>query len=84
LPSPAGDYRSLSFQFPESTEDGIQARGGVKTSFRDDQQSDHRRIYRSDMIAIVLGISICAVYSIDCYLGPIDQAEAYCSVAGSD
>ena len=38
------------------------------------------------MIAIVLGIalSICAVYSIECYLGPIDQAEAYYSVAGSD
>jgi hypothetical protein len=37
------------------------------------------------MIAIVLGIalSICAVYSIDCYLGPIEQAEAHYSVPGS-
>jgi len=36
-------------------------------------------------VAIMLGIalSICAVYSIDCYLGPIEQAEAYYSVAGS-
>ena len=37
------------------------------------------------MIAIVLGIalSICAAYSIDCYVGPIEQAEAYYSAAGS-
>jgi hypothetical protein len=36
-------------------------------------------------VAIMLGIalSLCAVYSIDCYLGPIEQAEAYYSVAGS-
>jgi hypothetical protein len=37
------------------------------------------------VLAIILGIalSICAVYLIDCYLGPIDQAEAHYSVAGS-
>jgi hypothetical protein len=37
------------------------------------------------IVAIVLGIalSICAVYLIDCYLGPIDQAEAHYAVAGS-
>ena len=37
------------------------------------------------MVAIVLGIalSICAVYLIDCYAGPIEQAEAYYSAAGS-
>ena len=36
-------------------------------------------------LAIVLGISlsICAVYLTDCYLGPIDQAEAHYSVQGS-
>jgi hypothetical protein len=39
----------------------------------------------STVLAIMLGIalSICAVYLIDCYLGPIDQAEARGSVAGS-
>jgi hypothetical protein len=38
----------------------------------------------STVLAIMLGIalSICAVYLIDCYLGPIDQAEAHYSVAG--
>jgi hypothetical protein len=37
------------------------------------------------IVTIVLGLalSICAVYLIDCYLGPIDQAEAHYSVAGS-
>ena len=36
------------------------------------------------MVAIVLGIalSICAAYSIDCYVGPMEQAEAYYSAAG--
>jgi hypothetical protein len=39
----------------------------------------------SIVLAIMLGIalSICAVYLIDCYLGPIDQAEAHYSVASS-
>jgi len=39
------------------------------------------------MIAIVLGValSICAVYSIDCYLGLIHQAQAhYPSPAATD
>jgi hypothetical protein len=37
------------------------------------------------VLAIMLGIalSICAIYLIDCYLGPIDQAEAHYSVAVS-
>jgi hypothetical protein len=37
------------------------------------------------IVAIVLGIalSICGVYLIDCYLDPIEQAEAHYSVAGS-
>ena len=37
------------------------------------------------IVATVLGIalSICAVYLIDCYLGPIEQAEAHYAVAGS-
>ena len=39
----------------------------------------------STVLSIMLGIalSICAVYLIDCYLGPFDQAEAHYSVAGS-
>jgi hypothetical protein len=37
------------------------------------------------IVAIVLGIalSICGVYLIDCYLGPIDQAEAHYAVTDS-
>ncbi len=36
-------------------------------------------------LAIVLGISlsICAVYLTDCYLGPIEQAEAHDFIPGS-
>jgi hypothetical protein len=36
----------------------------------------------STILAIMLGIglSICAVYLIDCYLGPVDQAEAHYSL----
>jgi hypothetical protein len=39
----------------------------------------------STVLASMLGIalSICAIYSIDCYLGPIDQAESHYSVVGS-
>ena len=39
----------------------------------------------STVLAIMLGIalSICAIYLLDCYLGPIDHAEAHYSVAGS-
>ena len=37
------------------------------------------------LLTIMLGIalSICVVYLIDCYLDPIDQAEAYYAVAGN-
>jgi hypothetical protein len=37
------------------------------------------------IVAIVLGValSICAAYSIDCYLGRIDHAEAHYAAAGS-
>jgi hypothetical protein len=37
------------------------------------------------VLAIMLGValSICAVYLIDCCLGPVEQAEAHYSVPGS-
>jgi hypothetical protein len=35
------------------------------------------------IVAIVLGIAL-SICAIDCYLGPIDQAEAHYAVAGSD
>jgi hypothetical protein len=34
-------------------------------------------------IVLAISLSICAVYLTDCYLGPIEQAEAYYSVPGS-
>jgi hypothetical protein len=59
--------------------------GLVKASIR----NDHKVItleFVPTLLAIALGVmlSVGAVYLIDNYLGPIDQAEAHYPAAGSD
>jgi hypothetical protein len=57
--------------------------GWVKASFRDDQQSDHHRIHRSDGVGHRARDRTPARSFIDKYLGPIEQAEAHCSSVGT-
>jgi hypothetical protein len=63
----------LARLFPDSAEGGFLARGLVKASMRDDPQTDHSGIRRSDSFS---------VYLTEMYLGPIEQAEAHYSAAG--
>ena len=60
--------------------------GLVKASIRNDHKVITLEFVLSTLLAIALGVmlSVGAVYLIDNYLGPIDQAEAHYPAAGSD
>jgi hypothetical protein len=77
-------FGALSFQFPDSPEGGLLAWGRSKRVSAMTHKAITLEFVVPTVFAIVLGIvlSIGAVYLIDNYLAPIDQAEAYHSVAG--
>jgi hypothetical protein len=77
-------FGALSFQFPDSAEGGLLAWGRSKRVSAMTHKAITLEFVVPTVFAIVLGVvlSIGAVYLIDNYLAPIDQAEAYHSVAG--
>jgi hypothetical protein len=76
---------TLSFQFPDSAEGGLLAWGRSKRVSAMTHKVFALEFVVPTVLAIALGIvlSIGAVYLIDNYLGPIDQAEAHYYVARS-
>ena len=60
--------------------------GLVKASIRNDHKAITLEFVVPTLLAIALGVmlSVGAVYLIDNYLGPIDQAEAHSPAAGSE
>jgi hypothetical protein len=85
MPSLRGGFRALSFQFPDSAEGGFLAWGRSKRVSAMTHKAITLKFVVPTVLAIALGIvlSIGAVYLIDNFFGPIDQAETHHSVAGS-
>jgi hypothetical protein len=78
--------QTLGCQFPDSAEGGLLAWGRSKRVSAMTRKMITVEFVVPTVLAIALGIvlSIGAVYLIDSYLGPIDQAEAHYPVRGSN